>query len=301
MNHTASAWRSMLFVPVLNERFLARAAERGADCIQLDLEDAIPPGQKEEARRAVPPAAARLAAEGLDVVVRINRPWRQALADIEASVGPHVCCLTLPKVPDAAHVRSVAEIVDELERERGMASGHTRFVVMIETAEGLLNMAAIAAAHPRVAGLIVGAEDLAVSLGASPTYDTLYIHNAQAVVAARNAGIQPLGFVGTVADYADEAKFRRTIQQAREMGFTGGFCIHPSQVPILNEVFAPSPDEIDWARGALDVFEQALAEGRGAVTFRGAMVDLPVADRARAILARAADLADRMAQRQCVA
>lgn len=301
MNHTASAWRSMLFVPVLNERFLARAAERGADCIQLDLEDAIPPGQKEEARRAVPPAAARLAAEGLDVVVRINRPWRQALADIEASVGPHVCCLTLPKVPDAAHVRSVAEIVDELERERGLASGHTRFVVMIETAEGLLNMAAIAAAHPRVAGLIVGAEDLAVSLGASPTYDTLYIHNAQAVVAARNAGIQPLGFVGTVADYADEAKFRRTIQQAREMGFTGGFCIHPSQVPILNEVFAPSPDEIDWARGALDVFEQALAEGRGAVTFRGAMVDLPVADRARAILARAADLADRMAQRQCVA
>ena len=301
MNHTASAWRSMLFVPVLNERFLARAAERGADCIQLDLEDAIPPDQKEEARRAVPPAAARLAAKGLDVVVRINRPWRQALADIEASVGPHVCCLTLPKVPDAAHVRSVAEIVDELERERGLASGHTRFVVMIETAEGLLNMAAIAAAHPRVAGLIVGAEDLAVSLGASPTYDTLYIHNAQAVVAARNAGIQPLGFVGTVADYADEAKFRRTIQQAREMGFTGGFCIHPSQVPILNEVFAPSPDEIDWARGALDVFEQALAEGRGAVTFRGAMVDLPVADRARAILARAADLADRMAQRQCVA
>lgn len=301
MNHTASAWRSMLFVPVLNERFLARAAERGADCIQLDLEDAIPPGQKEEARRAVPPAAARLAAKGLDVVVRINRPWRQALADIEASVGPHVCCLTLPKVPDAAHVRSVAEIVDELERERGLASGNTRFVVMIETAEGLLNMAAIAAAHPRVAGLIVGAEDLAVSLGASPTYDTLYIHNAQAVVAARNAGIQPLGFVGTVADYADEAKFRRTIQQAREMGFTGGFCIHPSQVPILNEVFAPSPGEIDWARGALDVFEQALAEGRGAVTFRGAMVDLPVADRARAILARAADLADRMAQRQCVA
>lgn len=301
MTNSPSAWRSMLFVPVLNERFLARAAERDADCIQLDLEDAIPPGQKEEARRAVASAAARLAGQGVDVVVRINRPWRQATADIEASICPHVCSLTLPKVPDASHVRAIAEIIDELERERGMAPGHTRLVVMIETAEGLLNMPAIAAAHPRVAGMIVGAEDLAVSLGASPTYDTLYIHNAQAVVAARNAGIQPIGFVGTVADYADEAKFRRTIQQAREMGFTGAFCIHPSQVPILNEVFAPSPSEIDWARGALDVFEQALAEGRGAVTFRGAMVDLPVADRARAILARAASLADMRVQRARVA
>ncbi|MDF2617964.1 MAG: Citrate (pro-3S)-lyase [Xanthobacteraceae bacterium] len=301
MTRSPSAWRSMLFVPVLNERFLARAAERDADCIQLDLEDAIPPGQKEEARRAVVPAAARLAEQGLDVVVRINRPWRQATADIEASVCPHVCCLTLPKVPDASHVRAIAEIIDELERERGMAPGHTRLVVMIETAEGLLNMAAIAAAHPRVAGMIVGAEDLAVSLGASPTYDTLYIHNAQAVVAARNAGIQPIGFVGTVADYADEAKFRRTIEQAREMGFTGGFCIHPRQVPILNEVFAPSKGEIEWAQGALEAFEQALADGRGAVTFRGAMVDLPVADRARSILARAAGLADMRAQRARVA
>ncbi|MFK8253327.1 HpcH/HpaI aldolase/citrate lyase family protein [Ancylobacter terrae] len=296
MTRSASAWRSMLFVPVLNERFLARAAERDADCIQLDLEDAIPPGQKAEARRAVAVAAERLAVQGVDVVVRINRPWRQAMADIEASICPHVCCLTLPKVPDASHVRAIAEIIDELERERGMTPGHTRLVVMIETAEGLLNMPTIAAAHPRVTGMIVGAEDLAVSLGASPTYDTLYIHNAQAVVAARNAGIQPIGFVGTVADYADEAKFRRTIQQAREMGFTGGFCIHPSQVPILNEVFAPSQGEMEWAQGALDVFERALAEGRGAVTFRGAMVDLPVADRARAILARAAGLADMRAQ-----
>ncbi|OZA78898.1 MAG: hypothetical protein B7X76_09585, partial [Azorhizobium sp. 39-67-5] len=132
--------------------------------------------------------------------------------------------------------------------------------------------------------------DLAVSLGASPTYDTLYVHNAHAVVAARRAGIQPIGFVGSVADYADAAAFRRTITQAREMGFTGGFCIHPSQVPIMNEVFAPSATEIDWARGALAAFENALAKGIGAVTFRGAMLDLPVADRARAILARHAAL-----------
>lgn len=297
MMNAAPAWRSMLFIPALNERFLARAAERNADAIQLDLEDAIPPEQKEEARRAIPNAARRLAQQGLYVVVRINRPWRQAVADIEACVGPDVCCLTLPKVPDASHVRAIAEILDELERERGLDSGHTRLVIMIETAEGLLNMASIAAAHPRVAGLTIGAEDLALSLGASPTYDTLYIHNAQAVVAARAAGIQPIGYVGSVADYADEAKFRQTIAQAREMGFTGGFCIHPKQVPILNELFAPSAAEIEWADGALSAFEDALAKGLGAVSFRGAMIDLPIADRARAILARAAALDQMKADR----
>jgi citrate lyase subunit beta/citryl-CoA lyase len=287
MSDLAPAWRSMLFIPVLNERFLRSAAERGADAIQLDLEDAIPPGQKLEARRAVPAAAGRLAAQGIDVVVRINRPWRQAMADIEAAVGLDVCCLTLPKVPNAAHVRAIAEILDEIESERGLRPGHTRLVVMVETAEGLLNMPTIAASHPRVLGLTVGAEDLALSLGAAPTYDTLYIHNAQAVVAARSAGIQPIGFVGTVADYADEAKFRRTITQAREMGFSGGFCVHPSQVPILNDLFSPSASEVEWARDALAAFDDALRKGMGAVSFRGAMLDLPVADRARAILARA--------------
>ena len=95
----------MLFVPVLNEKFLAGAASRGADCIQLDLEDAIPPARKDEARAAVAAAAERLAGEGVEVVVRINRPWRMAVRDIEAAVGPAVAALNLPKVPDASHVQ----------------------------------------------------------------------------------------------------------------------------------------------------------------------------------------------------
>lgn len=301
MTRTLFNWRSMLFVPVLNARFLARAADRDADAIQLDLEDAIPPDQKAQARIAVPAAAAGLAARGVDVVVRINRPWRDAFADMEAAVGPHVAGLTLPKVPDAGHVRAVAEMLDEIEAARGLPVGHTRLIAMIETAEGVVNMNAIAAAHPRLAGMTVGAEDLAVSLGARPTFDSLYLPNAQAVVAARNAGIQPIGYVGSVADFADEAEFGRKIRQAREMGFTGGFCIHPSQVPILNGAFSPSREELEWAEGALATFEDALARGLGAVTFRGAMVDLPVADRARAILARAGALEEMRAQRKRMA
>nr|WP_042671635.1 CoA ester lyase [Methylobacterium sp. B34] len=283
----ASAWRSMLFVPALNERFLAKAAERGADAIQLDLEDAIPENLKDPARRSIPAAAGRLAAQGLDVVVRINRPWRQALADMEAVVGSHVIGLTLPKVPDAGHIRAIAETLDELEAERDLPRGHTRLVAMIETCDGLLNMPSIAAAHPRLCGMTVGAEDLAVALGARPCYDTLYVPNAQAVVAARNAGIQPIGYVGTVADFADEEAFAASIAQARDLGFTGGFCIHPKQVPILNAGFAPSRADIAWARGVIAALAVAHEDGRGAATYDGAMIDRPVAERARQVLARA--------------
>ncbi len=292
MTSGASSWRSMLFVPALNERFLAKAAERRADAIQIDLEDAIPEALKDAARRSIPAAAERLAAQGVTVVVRINRPWRQAIADIEASVGPHVSCLTLPKVPDAGHVRALAEILDEVEQERGLPRGHTRLVAMIETCDGLLNMPSIAAAHPRLCGMTVGAEDLAVALGGRPSFDTLYVPNAQAVVAARNAGIQPIGYVGTVADFADEAAFAAKIAQARDMGFTGGFCIHPKQVPILNEGFAPSQVEIAWARGVIEALDVAISEGRGAATYEGAMIDRPVAERARNLLARAEGLSN---------
>ena len=154
-------------------------------------------------------------------------------------------------------------------------------------------MAAIAAAHPRLCGMTVGAEDLAVALGARPVFDTLYVPNAQAVVAARNAGIQPIGYVGSVADFADEAEFARKIAQARDMGFTGGFCIHPSQVAILNEGFSPQPAEIAWAKGVLAAFDVALGRGLGAATYNGAMIDQPVAERARHVLARHQSLRQR--------
>ena len=184
------------------------------------------------------------------MVVRINRPWRMAVRDIEASVGPAVVALNLPKVPDAGHVRAVAEILDELEAERGLAPGHTRLVVMIETAEGLINMAAIAAASERVVALTVGAEDLALDMGMRPIADALYVPNVQAVAAARAAGILPIGYVGTVADYEDEARYRETAERARRLGFAGGFCIHPKQVPILNAAFSPSAGRGGRRRGA---------------------------------------------------
>lgn len=285
MTHTLPLWRSILFVPVLNDKFLRGAPKRRADCIQLDLEDAIPPDQKDAARLKVAEAADTLVENGCDVIVRINRSFRLAVPDIEASVRASVSALTLPKVPNAAHVQSLAEIVEEIERERGIEIGHTLFVVMIETAEALEQMVEIAEASPRVVGLIVGAEDLAVSMGMDPTHQALLVPNVRAVAAARAAGCLPLGFVGSVAGYSDLDEYRTLIREARSLGFAGAFAIHPDQVDILNQEFSPSEADIDHATRLVAAFEAALAQGRGAVSFGGKMIDLPVVERAKSVLA----------------
>ena len=294
---TLPIWRSMLFVPALNDRFIEGAPRRGADCIQVDLEDSIPPDLKDKARDRVAAVAGALAVQGTDVVVRINRPWRIAIRDLEASVGPHVVAINLPKVPNAAHVRAIAEILDELELAAGLVIGHTRLVVMIETAEGLLDMPAIAAASPRVVALTVGAEDLSVSMGMQPTEDALYVPNVQAVAAARAAGILPIGYVGSVANYSDRDAFRRTAERARDLGFVGGFCIHPDQVPILNAAFSPRPEEVAAATELIAAYTAAQAEGRGAISWKGAMVDQPVIDRARLLLQRHAAVEERQSRK----
>lgn len=286
-------WRSMLFVPALNEQFLAGAPRRGADCIQIDLEDSIPFDRKAEARQRVAGAAAMLTKQGIDVVVRINRQWRLTVPDLEATVGPDVCAINLPKVPNAAYVREIAGLLDELEAERGLLRGHTRLVVMIETPEGLVNINAIAASDPRVVALTVGAEDLALSMGMAVSEDALYVPNVQAVAAARAAGILPIGYVGTVAQYADREAFRATAKRARALGFAGGFAIHPDQVPLLNAAFSPGDDEVAAARDLLHAYEDGLRSGKGAVSYRGSMIDQPVADRARRLLEQHAAVAAR--------
>ncbi|MDZ7651472.1 MAG: aldolase/citrate lyase family protein [Burkholderiaceae bacterium] len=157
-------WRSILFVPALSERFVDSALRQAADALQIDLEDSIGPDDKQRAREAAPAVARRFAEAGYDVIVRVNRPWRLLVRDLEAVVGAEVGAITLPKVPDAPFVREVAQVLAELEREREMPAGHTRVIAMIESPDGLAHIDAIAAAHPRVAAIIVGAEDLASPL-----------------------------------------------------------------------------------------------------------------------------------------
>lgn len=279
-------WRSILFVPAVSDRFVDSALKGDADALQIDLEDSIGPAQKDEARARAAAIADRFAAAGRDVTVRVNRPWRMLVRDLEATVRASVRAIAMPKVPDAAFVRELAGVLAELERERGLPVGHTRVITMVEDAEGLAHLDDIAAAHSRVVGQIVGGEDLSVSLGSTVDDDAMYVPNIDNVRAARRAGVLPIGFVGSVADYRDVDAYRVRIVRARRLGFEGAFCIHPTQVAICNEAFSPDPADVATAREMVEAFEREVGAGRAAFAWKGRMVDLPVVDRARRLLAR---------------
>jgi citrate lyase subunit beta / citryl-CoA lyase len=294
-------WRSLLFVPVTQRRFVDGAARRGADAIILDLEDSVAASEKERARTLVPEAAEIVSRGGADVVVRINRPLRMTVRDLEAVIGPGVQAVALPKAESADHVRLVAEIIDELEVERGLPLGTTKMLAMVETASAFFHIAEIARAHPRLVALNLGAEDFALSAGMLPEAEGLFMPKQVCVFAARGAGIMPLGFVGTVAEFHDLEGFRETVRRSRRIGFVGASVIHPSQVAILNEEFRPSTAEVDHAGRVVAAYDKALAEGIGAVTVDGKMIDVPIVERAKLLLEREAAIAAREAKKQAAA
>jgi citrate lyase subunit beta/citryl-CoA lyase len=298
MTKDLPVWRSMLFVPVTQRRFVEGAARRGADAIILDLEDSVAASEKERARTLVAEAAGIVSAGGADVVVRLNRPLRMTVRDLEAVIGPGVHTVALAKAESAQHVQLVAEIIDELEVERGIALGTTKMLAMVETASAFFRIAEIARAHPRLVALNLGAEDFATSAGIMPEADALTMPKQMAVFAARAAGIMPMGFIGSIAEFHDLDAFRETIRRSRRFGFVGASVIHPSQVAILNEEFRPSAREVDHANRVVAAYDTALAEGVGAVTVDGKMIDVPVVERAKLLLDRETAIAAREAKKR---
>ena len=280
-------WRSLLFVPVIREKFVASAHTRGADGIILDLEDSVPEAEKDRARALVPAAAKEVGKSGADVLVRINRPWHQAFRDIEASVGPGVAALMCPKVESAEHLQVIAELLDAAEAKGGLRAGHTKLVALLETADAYFRVREIAKATPRLVALSLGAEDFALSVGMEPIGETLEMPKQTVIIAARAAGILPLGFMGTVADFADLEAFRAVVRRSRKFGFAGATCIHPSQLAILNEEYGVSAEQLDRAQRMVAAYDAAMAKGLGAVTFEGKMIDVPVVERAKALIRRA--------------
>lgn len=287
------AWRSLMFVPVTREKFVSTAHQRGADAYILDLEDSVPETEKPRGRTLIHSAAKEVSKAGADVVVRINRPWHQAFADIEASVGPGVMALMCPKTESPEHLQVIAELLDHYEAQRGMTIGHTKLVALVETADAFFRLREIAKATPRLVAMSLGAEDFALALSMEPIGETLQLAKQTMIIAARGAGILPLGFLGTVADFADLNAFRETIKRSRKYGFAGGTCVHPSQVSILNEEYGFSAEEVARAEKMIAAYDDAMAKGLGAVTFEGKMIDVPVVNRAHNVLRQAAKYAAR--------
>jgi citrate lyase subunit beta/citryl-CoA lyase len=280
--------RSKLIVPTNVPRFVDRAHLRGADAIMLDLEDSIPAAEKAAARAALPEAVAKVSRGGADVVVRINKPYDLALADLEAAVAPGVDTICLPKAESGREIEMLDALLSARERARGLPPGAIRLAVTIESALGLGRVDEILQASERISTVDVGAEDFTRDLDVEPTRSghELLVARQLVVQAARRAGVQALGMATTLANYTDLDALGSSIVQAREMGFRGAGCIHPAQVGPLNELFVPPPDRVERARRVLDVYDQAVAQGRASASIDGEMIDVPVAERARAIVAR---------------
>lgn len=281
-------WRSMLFVPAHVDKFVARAHERGADAVILDLEDSVPLAQKAQAREALAVRAAAVAAHGTAVLVRVNAEAGMAMQDIDAAVGASVRAIVLPKVDTPQQVLAAARQVEACEQKLSLQPGHTWLIAQIEDVSALPHLDAIATSSPRLLGMILGSEDFCASAGMVPTPATLFTPNQMVAFACRRAGILPLGFPSSIAEFSDLQAFAAQVGLARDLGFVGAFCIHPAQVPVLNEGFSPSARELAHAEGVVMAFETAQREGRGAIEFAGKMVDLPVVLRARELLRRAA-------------
>ena len=281
-------WRSGLFVPVNVERFLAKASERGADAIQLDLEDSISPADKPDARRKVEAAVARLRREGRsDVLVRINQPLEDAVRDLEAAVIPGVAAIIVTKVEGPDHLRLLDELVSRLEQRRDMPAGGIRFVALIEAPGPLAQAHAIARATPRTVALSLGAEDYATAIVGEPTEEVLLMPKQQILQAATAAGLMPLGTISTVANYSDIEAYAQVVRRSARFGFVGASAIHPAQVPALNAGFSPTPEAVAQAERIVRMDREAAAEGRGSFALDGKMIDIPIVRRAEALLARA--------------
>lgn len=280
------AWRSLLYVPANVPRFVDKAHERGADAIILDLEDSVPLAQKSAARDAIESAAPQVARNGADVLVRINRPLSLAVRDVEAAVQPGVRALMITKTDGPSHVRLLDELVTGVEAQRGMQAGHTAFVAIVETLDAFLDMPAIFRASDRIVAAVLGSEDLALACDMAPSDETLLAPKQQLIIAARACGILPLGFIASVADYSDLEKFRAVVERSKRFGFAGATCVHPSQVKIVNEVYTPLAEEVEAARRVVEADAAAQREGRGSTSIDGKMIDVPVVERARRVLAR---------------
>lgn len=263
--------RSLLFAPGSDERKLRRALKTGADAVIADLEDAVAPARKDEARALV---ARVFGDEGsaAAAMVRVNGTDSPHFErDLELVQNLPLQAIVLPK--------ATPESVDALGPDGPPV------IAIVETAQGL-RLAYETASHPRVEALILGAVDLGLELGleSRPDGQEVLFARSKLVMDSAAAGIRgPFDLVHV--DVRDEEGLEAESRLARSLGFRGKVCIHPAQVDIVNAVFAPGEDELARARRIVESYTQGIAEGRGAVALDGEMIDLPVFERARLLIA----------------
>ncbi|MEO8291651.1 MAG: CoA ester lyase [Actinomycetota bacterium] len=293
--------RSELAVPGTNARAMEKAPTLGADLVFLDLEDAVAPGDKVQARADVIGALLTSDWSRCAVSVRINgldTPWcYRDVVEVVEEAGHVLDTVLIPKVGAPSDVEFVGTLLDQLEQAQGWDPGRIGIHILIETARGMANVEAIARARPdRLEAMVFGVADYAASVrartthigGSNPDYSVLtdpaddgsrqahwgdqwHFGISRMVAACRAEGLRPID--GPFGDLDDAEGYRSSARRAAALGCEGKWAIHPSQIPLANEVFTPSDAEVDHARRILRALEEGAAEGRGAVSLDGHLID----------------------------
>jgi citrate lyase subunit beta / citryl-CoA lyase len=296
--------RSVLAVPASNLGMAEKALASPADAVFLDLEDAVAPDEKAEARGKIVQALQELDWEDRPTLYRSNALdtpyfYRDVIEVVEEA-GDRLDSILIPKVQRPEDLHVAATLLYQTELSAGLEPGKIKIEGQIESARGLVSVDGIASATGRLMALHFGPGDFAASvrmpqtsIGVMDEWDEVYpghrFHYAmqRIVVAARAADLRAVD--GPVADYRDEDGLRKSCLLARSLGFDGKWCIHPAQIETVNEVFQPTEEETEWAKKVLEAYEEANAAGRGAITLDGHMIDAASIRMARNTLDQAPD------------
>lgn len=282
--------RSLLFVPGGDPRKLDRARNADADTILFDLEDSVAPGEKANARRQVATALHDMDFGNAELAVRVNAPGSPHFEeDLDGILRAGGRTIMIPKCESADGMRRVASVVADWERTKGVEADSVRLFALVETAAGIAQVLDVAGATARIDALCFGHADFALDMGlpdASPSNRLILHARANLAIAARARRVAAVDNVFLAV--RDEAAFREDVQLGIELGFDGKLCIHPRQVSIVNQLYTPTPQQIEYATRVVEGWQRCQAEGRGVFTLDDKMIDAPVVAAQRRILARAA-------------
>lgn len=277
--------RSFLYAPGTRPELMIKALTAGADAVVLDLEDSVVPQRRDEARANVAEMIAAPPADAADIMVRVSRvQGGYSAEDVDATVGPGLSGLRLPKAEHPDEIAEVAELVAALERERGMEPGTVRFDITIESALGAIRIAELLRVSDRVSRAGIGVADLLADIGAVGDDDLATLHvRSHLVMQSRAVGAAPpIDSVHVAVDDIDGV--RAGARRARALGFFGKSIIHPRHIDPVHEVFTPTEAELDRARRIIDSYRESVESGTGGLVIDGDFLDVAVVARAHAIL-----------------
>jgi citrate lyase subunit beta/citryl-CoA lyase len=293
--------RSNLIIPAVEQRMIRWSWKRDADAITIDLQDGTPADEIQRVRKTLRQSIGIAGKAGAQVFVRVNPEY--VYADSDAAAGPGLTGIVLPGVESADHVSEAATILTELERKHGVVSGSLEITPSIETAAGIWHIREIITASNRVKQAVIDEAALAASLGItqSSDHDPFVYARGRLCIEATAAGVQPIAVadpMGVQSGHLSDEEMTKIATDSRNLGFKGMVCGHPSWIGAVNEAYTPTESLVDYYTQVREVFAQALAAGTAAAPFAGRMIDVPVDEWAKDVLAMSAACAARDAEKQ---